>query len=36
MTTPMTINMKLLSDKSSDLVDPTMYRQLDWILDVPG
>jgi hypothetical protein len=28
MTTPMTINMKLLSDKSSDLVDPTMYRQL--------
>jgi hypothetical protein len=28
MTTPMTINLKLLSDKSSDLVDPTMYRQL--------
>jgi hypothetical protein len=26
MTTPMTINLKLLSDKSSDLVDPTMYR----------
>jgi hypothetical protein len=28
MTTPMTINLKLLSDKSLDLVDPTMYRQL--------
>jgi hypothetical protein len=28
MTTPVTINMKLLSDSSSDLVDPTMYRQL--------
>jgi hypothetical protein len=28
MITPMTINLKLLSDKSSDLVDPTMYRQL--------
>jgi hypothetical protein len=28
MTTPMTINLKRLSDKSSDLVDPTMYRQL--------
>jgi hypothetical protein len=28
MTTPMTINLKPLSDKSSDLVDPTMYRQL--------
>jgi hypothetical protein len=28
MTTPMTINLKLLSDKSSYLVDPTMYRQL--------
>ena len=28
MTTPMTINLKLLSEKSSDLVDPTMYRQL--------
>jgi hypothetical protein len=28
MTTPMMINLKLLSDKSSDLVDPTMYRQL--------
>jgi hypothetical protein len=28
MTTPMTINLKLLSDSSSDLVDPTMYRQL--------
>jgi hypothetical protein len=28
MTTPMTINSKLLSDKSSNLVDPTMYRQL--------
>jgi hypothetical protein len=26
MTTPMTINMKLLSDKSSNLVDPTMYK----------
>jgi hypothetical protein len=26
MTTPMMINLKLLSDKSSDLVDPTMYR----------
>jgi hypothetical protein len=28
MTTPMTIYLKLLSDKSPDLVDPTMYRQL--------
>ena len=28
ITTPMTINLKLLSDKSSDFVDPTMYRQL--------
>jgi hypothetical protein len=28
MTTAMTINMKLLSDSSSNLVDPTMYRQL--------
>jgi hypothetical protein len=28
MTTPMVTNMKLLSDSSSDLVDPTMYRQL--------
>ena len=28
MNTPMTINMKLLSDKSSYFVDPVMYRQL--------
>ena len=28
MTTPMTINMKLLSDSSSNLVDPTMSRLL--------
>jgi hypothetical protein len=28
MTTPMVTNLKLLSDSSSDLVDPTMYRQL--------
>jgi hypothetical protein len=28
MTTPMMINLKLLSDKSSDLVNPMMYRQL--------
>jgi hypothetical protein len=28
MATPMVTNMKLLSDSSSDLVDPTMYRQL--------
>jgi hypothetical protein len=28
MATPMTINMKLLSDSSSNLVDPTMSRQL--------
>jgi hypothetical protein len=28
MTTPMTINLKLLNDSSSYLVDPTMYRQL--------
>jgi hypothetical protein len=27
MATPMTINLKLLSDSSSDLVDPAMYRQ---------
>jgi hypothetical protein len=28
MATPMTINLKLLSDSSSNLVDPTMYIQL--------
>jgi hypothetical protein len=28
MATPMLTNLKLLSDSSSDLVDPTMYRQL--------
>ena len=28
MTTHMTINLKLLSDKYSDLVDPRMYRKL--------
>jgi hypothetical protein len=28
MTTPMTINLKLLSEKSSNLLDPMMYRQL--------
>ena len=28
MTTPMMINLELLSDKYSYLVDPTMYRQL--------
>jgi hypothetical protein len=28
MTTPMAINLKLLSDKSSELGDPTMYKQL--------
>jgi hypothetical protein len=28
MATPMMINLKLLSDSSSDLVDPRMYRQL--------
>jgi hypothetical protein len=28
MTTPMTINLKLLREKSSDLVNPMMYRQL--------
>jgi hypothetical protein len=28
MATPMTINLKLLSDSSLDLVDPRMYRQL--------
>ena len=28
MATPMLTNMKLLSDSSSDLVDPMMYRQL--------
>jgi hypothetical protein len=28
MATPMVTNLKLLSDSSSDLVDPTMYRQL--------
>jgi hypothetical protein len=26
MATPMMINMKLLSDSSSDLMDPTLYR----------
>ena len=26
MTTPMKINLNLLSDKSSDLVNPMMYR----------
>ena len=28
MTTPMALNMKLLSDVSSDMVDATMYRQM--------
>ena len=28
MTTPMELNMKLLSDASSDSVDATMYRQM--------
>jgi hypothetical protein len=28
MTTPMVTNLKILSDSSLDLVDPTMYRQL--------
>jgi hypothetical protein len=28
MAIPMTINLKLLSDSSSYLVDPTMYKQL--------
>jgi hypothetical protein len=28
MATPMLKNLKLLSDSSSDLVDPTMYKQL--------
>jgi hypothetical protein len=28
MTTRMVTNLNLLSDSSSDLVDPTMYRQL--------
>jgi hypothetical protein len=28
MAIPMTINIKLLSDSSSYLVDPTMYKQL--------
>jgi hypothetical protein len=28
MATPMVTNLKLLSDSSSDLVDPTMYKEL--------
>jgi hypothetical protein len=28
MATPMVMNLKLLSDLSSDLVDPMMYRKL--------
>jgi hypothetical protein len=28
MATPMVMNLNLLSDSSSDLVDPTMYREL--------
>jgi hypothetical protein len=28
MATPMTINLKLLSDSSLDLVDPMMYKHL--------
>jgi hypothetical protein len=28
MATPKVTNLKLLSDSSLDLVDPTMYRQL--------
>ena len=28
MTTPMALNMKLLSDASSEMVDFTMYRQM--------
>jgi hypothetical protein len=38
MATPMMKNMKKMSDSASDsdLVDPTMYKKSDWILDVPG
>jgi hypothetical protein len=32
MPTPMMINLKLLSDSSSYLVDPTMYKQ--WIVSL--
>ena len=28
MTTPMVLNLKLLSDVSSEIVDATMYRQM--------
>ena len=28
MTTPMALNLKLLSDASSEMVDTTMYRQM--------
>ena len=28
MTTPMALNMKLLSDASSEMVDAMMYRQM--------
>ena len=35
MTTPMALNLKLLSDASPEMVDAMMYRQIDWFLDVP-
>ena len=32
MTTPMALNLKLLSDASLEMVDATMYRQMIWSL----
>jgi hypothetical protein len=36
METPMVTNLKKLRDSDSDLVDPSMYRQVDWLIDVFG
>jgi hypothetical protein len=36
METPMVTNLKKLRDSDSDLVDPSMYRQVDWLTDVFG
>ena len=35
MATPVALNLKLLSDASSESVDATMYHQNDWVIDIP-
>ena len=36
MTTPMALNLKLLSDASSQMVNAMMYHQMIWVLDLPN